>query len=90
MQIWQKKHVNYDKFESATKKENSFFLNPNAFFFFFLTSALLWYHAIYIVNQYFALYTGYEGEIFEVISNLYVQESKFGGNIYKFGVKSKN
>ena len=26
---------------------------------------------------------------FEVISNLHVQESKFGGKIYKFGGKSK-
>ena len=41
-----------------------------------------------IVFKYFASFTGYEDEIFEVISNLHVQESKFGGNIYKFGGKS--
>ena len=33
--------------------------------------------------------SGYEDDIFEVISNLRHQESKFCGNIYKFGGKSK-
>ena len=58
---------------------------PNAFFFFLLTGAIWYYHAIYIVFTYFASYAGYEDDIFEVISNLHVQESKFGGKIYKFG-----
>ncbi len=34
---------------------------------------------------YFASFTDYEDDIFEVISNLHVQGSKFGGKIYKFG-----
>ena len=35
--------------------------------------------------MYFALFIGYEDDIFEVISNLHVQGSKFG---VKFGGKS--
>ena len=35
----------------------------------------------------FASFTGYEDDILEVSSNLHVQESKFGGKIYKFGGK---
>ena len=38
-------------------------------------------HSIYI-------FTGYEDDILEVSSNLHVQESKFGGKMYKFGGKS--
>ena len=38
---------------------------------------------------YFASFTGYEDDIFEVISNLHVQKSKFEGKIYKFGGKSQ-
>ena len=34
---------------------------------------------------YFASFTGYEDDILKGISNLQVQESKFGGKIYKFG-----
>ena len=34
-----------------------------------------------IVFTYFASYTGYEDDILEIISNLHVQESKFGGQI---------
>ena len=34
---------------------------------------------VYIVLKYFASFTGYEDDIFEVISNLHVQGSKFGG-----------
>ena len=64
-------------------------INPNALFFFLLTGATLNYHAIYIVFTYFASFTGYDDDILEVISNLHVQESKFGGIIYKFGGKSK-
>ena len=61
------------------------------FFFFFLTVtvAIWYYHAIYRVLKYFASFTGYEDDSFEVISNLQVLESKFGGYIYKFGGKSK-
>ena len=36
----------------------------------------------------FASFTGYKDDILEVISNLHVQESKFGRKIYKFGEKS--
>ena len=66
----------------------NYICNPNSFLFFFLTGALCYYHAIYIVLKYFASLTGYEDDIFEVISNLLVQESKFGKNIWKFGGKS--
>ena len=59
--------------------------NPYTFFFFLLT---WYYHAIYIVVTYFASFTGYEGDIFEVISNLQVQESKFGGKFDKFDEKN--
>ena len=63
--------------------------NINAFFFFLLTGATSYYHTIYLVFTYFALFTDYEDDIFEVISNLHVQGSKFGGKINKFGGKSK-
>ena len=56
--------------------------NPNALFFFLLTGATWYYHAIYIVFTYFASFTGYKDDILKVISNLQVQESKFGGEIY--------
>ena len=52
--------------------------NPNAYFFSFFTGALCYSHAIYIVLKYFASFTGYEDDIFEGISNLNFQESKFG------------
>ena len=41
-----------------------------------------------LVFTYFALFTYYEDDIFEVISNLHVQGSKFGGKIKKFDRKS--
>ena len=45
-----------------------------------------WYiNAIYIAFTHFVSFTGYEDEIFEVISNLHIQQSKFGGKFYKFG-----
>ena len=46
----------------------------------------------YGVFNYFASFTltGYEDDIYEVISNLHDQEFKFGGYIYKFGGKQKN
>ena len=34
---------------------------------------------------YFASFTGYEDDIFEVISKLHLQGSKFGGKFEKFG-----
>ena len=40
-----------------------------------------------IVFPYFASFTGYEDDIFEVISNMHVQGSKFGGKFDKFGGK---
>ena len=57
-------------------------------FFFFLTGAICYYHAIYIVLKYFASFTSYEDDFLKVISNSHVQQSKFGTNIYKFGGKS--
>ena len=41
-------------------------------------------HNIYI----FASFTVYENYIFQVISNMHIQESKLGGKIYKFVRKS--
>ena len=52
--------------------------NPHAFIFFLLTGASRYYQAFYIVFAYFASFTGYEDDIFEVISNFQVQGSKFG------------
>ena len=43
---------------------------------------------MYIVLTYFASFTGYEDDIFEVIFNLHIQGSKFGGKFYQFGGKS--
>ena len=34
---------------------------------------------------YFASFTGYEDDIFEVTSHLHIQGSKFGGKFEKFG-----
>ena len=62
-------------------------LNPHAFFFFLLTGATWYYHAIYKVLTSFALFTGYKYDIFEVISNLHIQGSKFGRKFDKFGGK---
>ena len=62
--------------------------NPGALFLFLFTGATWHYHAIHKVFTYFASFTGYEDEILEVSYNLHVQESKFGGKIYKFGGKS--
>ena len=62
--------------------------NPCAFFFFLSTGATWYYHAIYIVFAYFPSFTGYRYDIVEVISNLHIQGSKFGGKFYKFGGKS--
>ena len=62
--------------------------NTNALFFFFLKVDIWYYYAIYGVLKYFASFTGYEYEIFELISSLHIQESKFDGYIYKFSGKS--
>ena len=53
--------------------------------FLLLTGATWYYHAIYIVFTYIAAFTSYEDNILEVISNLHVQGSKFGGKFDKFG-----
>ena len=58
--------------------------NLNAFFFFLLTGATWYYHAVYIVVTYFASFTGFEDNILEVISYLQVLEPKIGGNITSF------
>ena len=63
--------------------------NQNLFCFIHLTGATWWNHAIYIVFTYFASFTDYEDNIFEVISHLRVQISKFGGQIKKCGGKKK-
>ena len=58
---------------------------------FSLLTGAIWYHyAIYIVLTYFASFTGYEDYIFEVVSNLRVEGSQFGGKFDKFGEKSLN
>ena len=44
-------------------------------------------HTLYLVLTYIALLTDYEYDIFEVISNLHVQGSAFGGIIKKIGRK---
>ena len=46
-------------------------------------------HDITMVLTYFASFTGYEDDIFEVISKSHVEGSKFGGQIGKFGGKSR-
>ena len=61
---------------------------PSAFFFFLFTNASWYYHAIYIVFKCFALFTGYEDDIFEVISYFHVKGSKFVRKVDKFGGKS--
>ena len=71
------KRVNLNKFDTKQNSKNQIF-NPHAFFFFLLTGALWYYHAIYIVFTYFASFLGYEDDILKVISNLHVQGSKFG------------
>ena len=82
MHIWLKKRVNYNTFEITTNCLNQIF-NLNAFFFFLLAGATSYYHTIYLVFTYLALFTDYEDDIFEVISNLHVQGSKFGGKSKK-------
>ena len=88
MHIWRKKRVNYNKFEIPTNFVNQIF-NLNAFFFFLFTGATWYYHTIYLVFICFALFTDYEDDNFEVISNLHVQGSKFDGKVNKFDGKSQ-
>ena len=87
MHIWRKKCINYNKFKIATNCINQI-LNLNAFFFFLFTGATWYYNTICLAITYFASFTDYEDDIFEVISNRHVQGSKFGGKIYNFGRKS--
>ena len=84
MHIWQKKRVNYNKFEIATNCVNQIF-KLNAFFFFLFPGATWCYHTICLVFIYFATFTDYEYDIFEVISNMQIQGSKFGGEITNLG-----
>ena len=88
MHIWRKIRVNYDKFVIATNCVNQIF-NLNAFFFFLFTGTTWYYHNICLVITYFASFTNYEDDIFEVISNWHVHGFKFGEKINKFGGKSK-
>ena len=45
-------------------------------------------HSKYIIFTYFASFTGYEDDIFEVISSLHMKGSKFGGKFKKIVGKS--
>ena len=82
-----KKRVNYDKVKIATNCVNQI-VNLESLCFFLLTGATWYYHTIFLVSINFGLLLDYENYIFEVISNLHVQGSKFGGKINKFGGKS--
>ena len=53
--------------------------------FYLLTRDTWYYHTICLVFT----FADYEDDIFEVISNLHVQWSKFGGKIIKYGRKSQ-
>ena len=66
------------EFEIATNCLNQIF-NLNTFFFFLFTGATWYYHTICLVITYFASFTDYADDIFEVISNWHIQGSKFGG-----------
>ena len=88
MNIGQKKGVNYDKFEIATNCVKQTF-NLNAFSFFLFTGATWYYHTICLVITYFASFTDYEDDIFQVISNWHVQRSKFGQKIKNLAANLK-
>ena len=60
----------------------------NAFFLFLFKGVKRYYHTIYLELTYFAYFTDYEDDMFEIISNLHVHGSKFGGKINRFGGKS--
>ena len=58
--------------------------HPNSFFI-FLFSGIKWYlHGIDLVFTLNTSFTGYAADIFNVISNLYFQRSKFGRKSDKF------
>ena len=48
------------------------------FFFFISTDATWYYHATFMVISYFELFTDYEDDIFQVISNLHIQIEMWG------------
>ena len=50
--------------------------------------AIWYYNVSYILFTYVASFIGYEDDILEVISNLYVLGAKFGGEKDKFSGKS--
>ena len=78
--------------QRVLEADNLFYWQPYLFriyiLFFLLTSVAWYYHTIYLEFTYFASFTDYEGDISEIISNLHIQGSKFGGKIYKFAEKS--
>ena len=80
MQIWQKKRVNQDKFETATKQHKSN-IKPMCILF-------LPFDRSYMILTYFASFTGFEDVIFEVVSNFHIQGSTLVGKFEKFGGKS--
>ena len=51
--------------------------NLNALFFFLFIGAMYYYDTVYLIFTYFAWFTNYEDDIFEVFSNLHVGGSKF-------------
>ena len=88
VQIWQKKCVNYNKFELATKHLKSN-IEPKCILF-------LSFDRCYMILPYFLLSIYIFWIVyrlsrwhFKVISYLHFQGSKFGGKIYKFSGKSK-
>ena len=58
-------------------------IHPKCIFFFLLTSASWYYNFCYKVFKYLV---GYKDDIFQVISKVQIQRSKFGGKLDKFGV----
>ena len=84
IQIWQEKNLLITTNLKLRQNSLNQIFNPCAFFFFLLTCSRRYYHATYIVFTYFASFTGYQDDIFEVIFNLHVQVSKFGGTFDKF------
>ena len=86
IRILQKMCVNYEtKKIIAARLHNSNIETKFIYFFFVLIGVTWYYHAIYITLTYFASFTSYKDEIFEVSSNLHIQRCKFGEKIYKFG-----
>ena len=57
--------------------------NPRAFFFLPFVGATWYYNAIYKISTQFAPFTSYEVDIFQGISNLYIQRSKVGRKLRK-------